>query len=190
MIEFLSIPKTIVLVGMLGAGKTSIGRRLAKHLGLAFADSDQEVELAANCSIEDIYDLYGEAAFQEVEMRVIKRLLENPVHVLSTGGGAFIHEPTRHLIQAKGISIWIRAAMETILPRVERRDHRPQLKSADKRQKLEDLIEQYYPIYAQADIIVDSDNSTPDAMTARIVQEINRYISLQQKDANQRIQHA
>ena len=130
------IPKTVVLVGMMGVGKTSIGRYLAKALNVPFKDSDHEVEQASGCSVSDIYEMYGEQAFVDVEKRIIKRLMDEPPHVLSTGVGSFIPQESRDLFAQKGISIWLDASYETLLPRVKRRDHRPQLEVKDENSKI------------------------------------------------------
>lgn len=186
----IAVPKTIVLIGMMGVGKTSIGRRLAKKLGMKFTDSDQEVENAAKCSISDIFEIYGETAFHDIERRVIKRLLDESIHVLATGGSAFSDEETKKLIKENGISIWLAADLETLLPRIERRDHRPQFaESKDIRKTLESLIEVYSPLYAEADIRIDCNNRTPDQTTDQIILELNRHISKLQSSSGKQIHH-
>ncbi len=187
----ISVPKTIVLIGMMGVGKTSIGRRLAKKLGMKFTDSDQEVENAAKCSINDIFEIYGEEVFHQTERRVIKRLLDESAHVLATGGSAFTDEKTKKLIKDSGISIWLSADVETLLPRIERRDHRPQFNNeeADSRETLEKLIEKYSPLYANADIQIDCNNSTPEQTTDHIILELNRYMSKIQCTKGNQIHH-
>lgn len=168
------IPRTIVLVGMMGVGKTSIGRRLSKFLDVAFKDSDHEVEKAAGCSLTDIYDLYGEQAFKDVEKRVIARLLDDVPHVLSTGVGAFITPENRECIKKKGFSIWLNASFETLLPRVTRRDHRPQLAQGDKEELLKQYIKEYYPIYTQADFQINCDDQFPEKTVMLIIDELKR----------------
>lgn len=150
------LPRTLVLVGLMGAGKSAVGRRLAARLGLPFVDADQEIERAAGCTIEDIFERYGEPAFRDVERRVIARLLSDPVHVLATGGGAFMDAETRALIAERGLSLWLRAGLDLLVARTARRDNRPLLKQVDRRATLQRLIEVRYPVYAQADLIVDS----------------------------------
>src|ERR1700758_5454519 len=143
------VPKTIVLVGLMGAGKSCIGKRLAHRLGLAFVDADHEVERAAGCSIAEIFARHGEASFRDGERRVIARLLQNPVHVLATGGGAFMDPRTRELIRERAISVWLRADLELLMRRVSRRTDRPLLRVADPRQRLAELIALRYPVYGE-----------------------------------------
>ena len=150
------LDRSIVLVGLMGAGKTSVGRRLAKALALPFVDADEEIEAAAGCSIADFFQLHGEAEFRAGERRVIKRLLAGPVCVLATGGGAFMDPTTRKAIRKHGISVWLRADLDVLLKRVRRRNNRPLLQGGDQRQILQDLMTARYPIYGQADIVVDS----------------------------------
>lgn len=152
----LNLPRSLVLVGLMGAGKSAIGRRLAHRLGLPFVDADQEIERAAGCTVEDIFELYGEPAFRDVERRVIARLLTGPLHVLATGGGAFMDIDTRASIAENGISLWLRADLEVLLARTSRRNNRPLLKRDDPRAVLQKLIDIRYPVYARADIVIDS----------------------------------
>src|SRR3984893_3593801 len=140
--------RTIVLVGLMGAGKTNIGRRLAARLNLPFFDSDTEIETAAGETIEEIFRNRGEAAFRDGERRVISRLLGEPIHVLATGGGAFMDATTRAVIARDGVSVWLRADVETLLARVSRRSNRPLLKQGNPRAVLTELIERRHPIYA------------------------------------------
>ena len=163
------VPKTIALVGLMGAGKSSIGRRLAQRLGLPFIDADSEIEAAADATVEEIFQRHGEAAFRDGERRVIARLLDSPVHVLATGGGAFMDATTRTLIRARAVSVWLRADIELMLARVGRRSKRPLLKGGDPRAVLQQLIAQRYPIYAQADITVDSVDGPPEATVERVM---------------------
>ena len=153
------LPKTVVLIGMMGVGKTSIGRRFAKKLGVEFIDSDHEVEIAAKCSVSDIFEIYGESAFRDVERRVIKRLLNDKPHILATGGGAFTDEEIVKNIQENGISVWLKAEAETLIPRLERRDHRPQFHQGEIAGELDELMEKYSPFYSKAVIHVDCTGS-------------------------------
>ena len=165
--------RTIVLVGLMGAGKSSIGRRLAVRLGLKFIDADSEIEAAAGCSIDDIFELHGEDAFREGERRVIARLLEEPAHVLASGGGAIVDPATRALIREKGISIWLRADLDILVRRVSRRGNRPLLKNRDAQEVLKELMAERDPMYATADITVD----TIDAPHETVVTEIMRRLA-------------
>jgi len=186
---YTQLPKSVVLIGMMGVGKTSIGRRLAKGLGVDFIDSDLEVENAAHCSIADIFEIYGEKAFHEVEHRVIARLLGEQPQVLATGGSAFTLTETHELIKGQGISVWLKVDIETLIPRIDRRDHRPQFHNSDTRKTLEQLFEKYVPFYEQADIHVDCSAATPDETTEQIILEVNRHISKQQIKKGQHIHH-
>ncbi len=168
--------KVIVLVGLMGSGKSSVGRRLAARLGLNFTDADSEIEAAAGCSIQDIFARHGEAAFREGERRVIARLLDTPGLVLAAGGGAYMDETTRARIGEKAISVWLRADLEVLLERVSRRDNRPLLKRGDPREILSELIEERYPVYAEADIVIDSLNGPHEAVVEKIVQCLATYL--------------
>lgn len=163
------VAKTIAFVGLMGAGKTSIGRRLAQRLGLPFIDADAEIEAAAGASVEEIFLRHGEAAFRDGERRVIARLLDTPAHVLATGGGAFMDASTRALLRARAVTIWLRADLDIMLARVARRNNRPLLKGGDPRTVLETLIAERYPVYAEADITVDSVDGPPDATLERVL---------------------
>jgi shikimate kinase len=167
------LDKTIVLVGLMGAGKSCVGKRLAACLGLPFVDADREIEAAAGgCSISDIFAIHGEKVFRDGERRVIQRLLGNPMHVLATGGGAFMDPSTRALIKEKALSVWLRAELEQLLKRVGRRNDRPLLQNVDPRAKLSELIEVRYPIYAEADLTVESADGPPDVTVQRVLHAI------------------
>jgi len=152
----LRLNRSIVMVGLMGAGKTSIGRRLAQRLRVPFTDSDAEIEKAANETIAEIFARDGEAVFRAGERRIIARLLDGPVQVLATGGGAFMDPATRARIRERGISIWLRADLETLLERTARRQHRPLLNQGEPREVLTRLMATRYPLYAEADIAIDS----------------------------------
>ncbi len=164
--------RTIALVGMMGAGKSSVGRRLAAKLDVPFRDADSEVEAAAGCSISDIFARYGEPAFREVERKVIARLLREPPHVLATGGGAFIDEATRADIGSHAISVWLRAPLELLIARVGKRETRPLLRNGDPREILEQLLREREPVYATADLAVDSDEGPHQTAVDRILEAI------------------
>lgn len=166
---------TIVMVGLMGAGKTSIGRRLAARLGLPFLDADDEIETAAGSSIPDIFDRLGEASFRDGERRVIARLLEGPPVVLATGGGAFMDAETRDRIAARGISVWLRADIDTLVRRTSRREDRPLLKDGDPREILTRLMDVRYPIYQLADIIVDSLDGPAEDTLQQVLESLEAY---------------
>jgi shikimate kinase len=161
--------RTIVLVGLMGAGKSKIGRRLAARLNLPFFDSDHEIEIAAGESIEEIFANRGERVFRDGERRVIARLLAQPVHVLATGGGAFMDEMTRAVIERRGVSLWLRADLDVLVSRVSRRSDRPLLKVGDARTVLGELIEQRYPVYAEANVMIESGEGPPESTVARAI---------------------
>jgi len=169
-------PRTIALVGLMGAGKSSIGRRLAQMLALPFTDADAEIEAAAGATVEEIFAREGEAAFRNGERRVIARLLDGPPQVLATGGGAFMDATTRALIRQHAISIWLRADLEILLARVARRNNRPLLKGDDPRTVLVRLMEERYPIYAEADIAVDSADGPPEATLAKVLEGLDHFL--------------
>jgi shikimate kinase len=164
--------RTIALVGLMGAGKSSVGRRLAAALNLPFCDADEEIEKAAGRSISEIFAQYGEAQFRDGERRVIARLLDDPPHVLATGGGAFMNEETRALIKSKAVSVWLKADLETLAKRVGRKDTRPLLKGRDPRQALTELAAQRYPIYAEADITIESGDTPHHATVGAIIKAL------------------
>ena len=169
--------RTVVLVGLMGAGKTTIGRRLAKALQTTFIDADTEIEAAAGCSVNEIFERHGEQEFRRGERQVVARLLNNAPHVLATGGGAFIDAATRKLIKKKAVSIWLRADLELLLARVQKRDTRPLLREGDPKEIMMALKAERYPIYQEADIIIDSVDGPHDAVVRKIVKELTDYYS-------------
>jgi shikimate kinase len=173
-----TVPKTIALVGLMGAGKTAVGRRLAQRLGVDFADADAEIEKAADATIAEIFAQHGEPFFRAREREVVKRLLANPVHVLATGGGAFMDPATRALLRERAITVWLRAGLDLMLARVMRRNHRPLLQNADPRAVLERLIAERYPVYAEADIAVDSVDGPADATLERVMAALTSYLNV------------
>lgn len=169
--------RSIVLVGMMGAGKSSVGRKLAGRLALPFVDADSEIEAAAGMSIPDIFEVRGEAEFRSGEARVIARLLEAGPQVLATGGGAFMNADTRGAIRAKGVSVWLRADFDVLMKRIRRRNDRPLLKTDDPAATLRKLIEQRYPVYAEADIAVDSRDVLHDVIVDEILNALHGHFS-------------
>ena len=163
----------IVLIGLMGAGKTSVGRRLAQRLEHNFIDADDEIVKAAGCSIPEIFDVYGEKAFRDVEERVIERLIGEGSMVLATGGGAYMAERTRNNIDTHAISVWLRADLETLVNRTSRRSGRPLLNVGSPREILKKLMEIRYPIYGVADVIVDTGQESLEATVDKVITRLN-----------------
>ena len=172
----LTLTKPVVLVGMMGAGKTSVGRLLAQKLGLPFIDADSEIEAAAQATIAEIFERDGEAVFRNGERRVIARLLEGPLCVLATGGGAFMAAETRDKIRHCAISIWLRADLDLLTRRVGRRRDRPLLNHGNPRETLAHLLTQRSPLYAEADIVVESGDETPDQVAETVIAALQTFI--------------
>jgi shikimate kinase len=171
--------RSLVLVGLMGAGKSTIGRRLARRYGLAFVDADEEIEKAAGMAIADIFARYGEAHFREGERRVIARLIDGPVKVIATGGGAFVDPETRQAILARAIAIWLDADNATLAERVSRRSHRPLLRGRDAATVLAELAAVRNPLYAEAPIRVVSQPAPHNATVEAIVAELERMDACQ-----------
>ena len=161
--------RTIVLVGMMGAGKSSIGKRLAERLGLAFIDADTEIEAAAGKTIPEIFAEHGESYFREGERRVIGRILEQGGQVLATGGGAFMSAETRELIGRRGVSVWLRADVDVLMSRVRKRSNRPLLKTADPEATMRALIEVRHPVYALSNVTVQSREVAHEVIVGEIL---------------------
>ena len=167
--------RSIVLVGLMGAGKTSVGRRLAQRLGLSFADADAEIERAAGKTIPEIFADHGEAEFRNGEKRVISRLLDEGPQILATGGGAFMDTETRQNIADRGLSVWLNADVDLLLKRVKRRSNRPLLAQGDPKETLNRLIEERYPVYALADVEVMSKDAPHQRIVTSIVKALQAY---------------
>ena len=150
--------RTVALVGMMGSGKSALGRRLADHLKVSFKDADTEIEEAAGCSINEIFARFGESAFRDGERRVIQRLLKDQPFILATGGGAFADEAIRKALAERAISIWLKAPLDVLLARTSKRDSRPLLKNGDPHQTLKRLMSERDPFYAMSDITIESGN--------------------------------
>ncbi|RVT95089.1 shikimate kinase [Sphingomonas crocodyli] len=167
--------RPVVLVGLMGAGKTTVGQRVATRLGLAFVDSDHEIECAAKRSISDLFELYGEQEFRDGERRVLARLIDATPKVIATGGGAFMNQETRSLILERGLAVWLDADIEVLVERTSRRPgHRPLLRNADAHAVLADLARARNPIYAQAHLHVRNEAAKHDAAVAHIVKSIRQ----------------
>lgn len=171
--------KPLVLVGMMGAGKTTVGRRLASRLGRQFLDSDEEIEKAAHMSIPEIFEQRGEPEFRTGETRVISRVLKDEGIVLATGGGAFVNLETRALVKDEAISVWLKAEIDILFERVSRRSNRPLLKTANPRATLQKLIDDRYPIYAEADVTVVSRDVPQDVVAGDIINAVLSHLKRQ-----------
>ncbi len=162
-------PRSIVLIGLMGAGKTAVGRRLANRLDLPFVDADSEIEMAAGTSISEIFTEHGEAYFRHGERKVIARLLEGGPQVLATGGGAYMNADTRANIKARGLSVWLRAELRVLLKRVQRRDNRPLLACGDPETVMKKLMTERYPVYEGADLTVESRDVPHDVIVGAVI---------------------
>jgi shikimate kinase len=164
--------RNLILVGLMGAGKSSIGKIVAGHLGIPFVDTDAEIERVSRMTVSELFAAYGEEEFRALEARVMKRLLKGGPRVVSTGGGAFIHDQTRRHIKRGGLSIWLKADLDVLWERVNKRDTRPLLKTENPKQTLENLMNARYPIYAEADLTVLSRDVNKDAMAKEVLAAI------------------
>ncbi|MBK5958546.1 shikimate kinase [Rhodoplanes elegans] len=170
--------RALVLVGMMGAGKSSVGRRLAARMGLPFVDADNEIEAAAGMSIPDIFEAHGEDYFRAGEARVIGRLLADGPRVIATGGGAFMNPGTRALIAERGVSVWLDAEIDVLLRRIRRRSDRPLMKTADPEATLARLIAERYPVYAEATLTVQSRDVPHDVIVDEIVAALAGHLGV------------
>jgi shikimate kinase len=169
--------RSVVFVGLMGAGKTAIGRRVAAILGLPFTDSDHEIESVSRMTIPDLFERYGEAEFRSLEQRVIVRVLESGPQVLSTGGGAFMNAQTRDAIASYGLSVWLKADVDTLLERVSKKQNRPLLKDSDPRAVLEKLMAERYPVYALADVTVATRDERKEVIAGEVIEAIGRHLA-------------
>jgi shikimate kinase len=165
-----------VLVGLMGAGKTSIGRLLAERLGLPFVDSDAEIERAGGAAIDEIFALEGEATFRSGERRVIARLLSGPPAVIATGGGAYLDPTTRATVRERAVSVWLKANLDTLVKRTSRRGGRPLLKRGDPRKILASLIDERYPVYGEADLTVETGEESPEIVVKRVLAALEAHL--------------
>jgi shikimate kinase len=175
--------RSIVLIGLMGAGKTAVGKRLAALLELPFTDADSEIELAAGQTVSEIFTEFGEPYFRQGEARVIARLLQGGPQVLATGGGAYMDARTRANVKAAGISIWLKADLPVLLHRVRRRDNRPLLASGDPEKVMRELMKKRYPVYGDADITVESREVPHDVVVADVVEALARWLDGETKAA-------
>jgi len=166
--------KILLLVGMMGVGKTSLGRLLAQRLDLPFIDSDKEIERSTGFSVSDLFARYGESEFNKGEEKVMARLLQGPPCVLSSGGGAFLSEKTRQLAKKTAVSIWLKAGAEVISSRTEGRTHRPLVPALDNKKIIENLVQERYPLYAEADLTIESFAERPQKTVVRVLQELEK----------------
>ena len=169
--------KSIVMVGLMGCGKSAVGRRLASHLGMPFVDADDEIEKAAGKTIEDIFADHGEPYFREGERKVLARLLRSGPQVLATGGGAFMAPDTRAAIRERGLSLWLKADLDTLYERVARRSNRPLLKTADPKETLRNLMAVRYPVYAEADIVVETRRVPIETTVEKVYQAVLAHLN-------------
>lgn len=161
--------RSVVFVGLMGAGKTAIGRKVAATLGLPFLDSDQEIEAVSRMTVPELFERYGEPEFRALEQRVIARVLEHGPQVLSTGGGAFMNDQTRATIADRGISVWLKADLDVLMDRVSKKQNRPLLKAPDPRGVMERLMAERYPVYAMADVTVPTREERKEVISAEVI---------------------
>ncbi|RST86178.1 shikimate kinase [Aquibium carbonis] len=176
--------RAIVFVGLMGAGKTAIGRRVAQALGLPFVDSDHEIEAVSRMTVPDLFERYGEPEFRSLERRVITRLLEEGERVISTGGGAFMSEETRRAIAAHGVSIWLKADIDVLMQRVVKNRNRPLLKNDDPRAVMQRLMQERYPVYALADLTVPTRDETKEIIVAETIQALDGWLDAHKPGKN------
>ena len=170
------LPRTVALVGLMGVGKTTIGKRLAEHFELPFVDADEEIEKAAGQSIADIFAHYGETGFRDGEQRVIARLLESPTQILATGGGALTHPLTRQRLKAKAITVWLKTDLKVLARRVANRPHRPLLKDRSPMEVLKEHAKNRYPLYEIADVTVDTGDQSHTRAVEMVLEALRSYL--------------
>lgn len=170
--------RTIVFVGLMGAGKTAIGRQVAQILDLPFADSDHEIEAVSKMTVPELFERYGEPEFRALEQRVIERLMKGGPRIVSTGGGAFMNAQTRQVIRDHGLAVWLKADLDLLMERVSKRQNRPLLKDPDPRGVMHRLMEERYPIYAQAHLTFETRDAKREIITEETLQAIARYLGV------------
>jgi shikimate kinase len=174
--------RSVVIIGLMGAGKSTIGKRVAQMLGLSFIDADTEIEHVSRMTIPELFETYGEPEFRDLERRVIKRILRTGPRVLATGGGAFMNEATRRYIAKAGVSVWLKADIDVLMDRVSRKSNRPLLKTENPRATMLKFVEQRYPVYGLADITVISRDEKKDVMAGEVVDALTK-MSLNEEPA-------
>ena len=173
-----TLPRTVALVGLMGVGKTTIGKRLAEHFALPFVDADEEIEKAAGQSIADIFANYGETGFRDGEQRVIARLLDSPVQILATGGGALTHARTRERLKAKAITVWLKTDLRVLARRVANKPHRPLLRDRSPMDVLREHARTRYPLYEIADVAVDTGDQSHSKAVEMVLDALYRHLNL------------
>jgi shikimate kinase len=172
--------RSIVFVGLMGAGKTAIGRKVAEALHLPFVDSDHEIEMVSRMTIPELFERYGEPEFRALEQRVIHRILETGPKVLSTGGGAFMNAQTREVIAEHAVSVWLKAGIDVLFARVSKKQNRPLLKTENPRATLEKLMDERYPVYAEADVTVPTREERKEVIVGEVLDALAAYLAAQQ----------
>ncbi len=170
------LPRTLALVGLMGVGKTTIGKRLAEHFGLPFVDADEEIERAAGQSVADIFTHYGEAAFRDGEQKVISRLLEGETRVLATGGGALTHPKTRERLKERAITLWLRTDIKVLARRVANKPHRPLVRDRNPMDVLKDHMKTRYPLFEMADVVVDTGDHSHARTVDLVLDALKVYV--------------
>ena len=170
--------RSIVFVGLMGAGKTAIGRKVAASLSLPFMDSDQEIESVSRMTVPELFERYGEPEFRALEQRVIARLLEQGPQILSTGGGAYMNAQTREMIAAYGVAVWLKADLDLLMERVSKKQNRPLLKNDNPRAVLQNLMTERYPVYATADVTVATRDERKEVIAAEVVEALAAYFDI------------
>lgn len=171
-----------MLVGLMGAGKSTVGKHIAKILDLRFCDADHEIEAVSQMTITELFTIYGEQEFRDLERRVIFRLLNEGPIVLATGGGAFMHSDTRQAIRKYGLSVWLNADLDVLMERISRKNNRPLLQTDNPRDVMQRLMRERYPVYAEADLVVHSQNTHQDNIARNVIKTVDRYLGASKKE--------
>ena len=175
-VQKIHLPKTVMLIGMMGAGKTTVGKRLAQYFGAPFVDADAEIERASGFSVKELFRKFGEDEFFKGEERVVERLLNGPTCVLSSGGTSFVSEKVREISKRSAITVWLKADYDVLYLRTKGRKHRPLIPSDNPESALKRMIEEFYPLYANADIVIETMNENPKKTCLRIASAIEEFL--------------